>query len=88
MYDLVTSRWFDIGMMVVVLLSILTTMLETADTPDSFLEVLYFGQLVLIFVFLIEFILKMSGLGKSYFSTGSNILDFIALIVNIISKCK
>ncbi|XP_063043751.1 sodium channel protein type 4 subunit alpha A-like isoform X1 [Engraulis encrasicolus] len=85
MYDLVTSRWFDIGMMVVVLLSILTTMLETADTPGFFLGVLYFGQLVLIFVFLIEFILKILGLGKSYFSTGSNILDFIALIVNIIS---
>ncbi|XP_041651267.1 sodium channel protein type 4 subunit alpha A-like isoform X2 [Cheilinus undulatus] len=84
LYDLVTNIWFEVFMVVLILLNMLTYMVETLDQSFEKEEILYWFHFIFILIFLVEFILKVTALGRHYFFSGWNILDFVVLIVSIV----
>ncbi|XP_076121995.1 sodium channel protein type 4 subunit alpha B-like [Alosa pseudoharengus] len=83
-FDLVTNKFFDIFMMVVIMLNMVILMMETDNQSEQIYEILYFVHIALIVIFTVEFILKLIGLRQYYFSSGLNILDFFVLIISIV----
>ncbi|KAM3610159.1 uncharacterized protein V6R79_026259 [Siganus canaliculatus] len=83
LFDLVTNRWFEVAIMVVICLNIVLLMVETDDQSMEKDFILHWAHLVIIVIFLIEFILKIVALKQHYFRSGWNVLDFVVLIACI-----
>lgn len=75
-------------MMAVIIFNMVVLMTETDNQSPLKEEVLHYIHFVLILIFTIEFILKMIGLRKYYFTVGLNVLDFFVLFLSIVGKCK
>ncbi|KAM7002350.1 sodium channel protein type 4 subunit alpha B-like [Tautogolabrus adspersus] len=84
LFDLVTSKWFEVFMVVVVCLNVVVLMVETPDQSMQMYEILQWFHFVFLIIFLIEFILKIIPLRRHYFISGWNILDFVVLLFLLI----
>ncbi|XP_069094186.1 sodium channel protein type 4 subunit alpha [Pleurodeles waltl] len=82
-FDFVTKQVFDIMIMVLICLNMVTMMIETDDQSDQKIEILYWINLVFIVVFTGECLLKMFALRHYYFTIGWNIFDFVVVILSI-----
>ncbi|KAJ8345448.1 hypothetical protein SKAU_G00296410 [Synaphobranchus kaupii] len=83
-YDLVTKQLFEIFMMVLVCIYMVTLMTETEDQSLAKQEFLYFANLVFVLILTIECALKLVGLRQYYFTVGWNIFDFTVVILSIV----
>ncbi|XP_037647118.1 sodium channel protein type 4 subunit alpha B [Sebastes umbrosus] len=83
-FDLVTTQFFDIFIMVLICLNMVTMMVETDEQSEEKDYILYWVNLVFIVVFTHECILKMIALRQHYFSVGWNIFDFVVVILSIV----
>ena len=86
LFDLVTSPYYEVVMVVVICLNMVVWTLPTQDDSHEKDEVLYFIEFTFILIFLLEFILKIIALRKHYFKDGWNIVDFVVLIISIVGK--
>ncbi|KAG8012973.1 Sodium channel protein PaFPC1, partial [Nibea albiflora] len=84
LFDLVTSWYFEVFMVVVIFLNMVIMMVETDEQSWQKEEILFWFHFVIIVIFSIEFILKIIALRKFYFSDCCNILDFLVIFVSII----
>ncbi|CAJ1055769.1 sodium channel protein type 4 subunit alpha B-like [Xyrichtys novacula] len=84
LFDLVTSSWFAVVMVTVICLNMVVLMIESYDQSMEMEEVLYWFHFSLFIIFFIEFILKVGALGRPYFTSGWNILDFVVLLMSFI----
>ncbi|XP_068193183.1 sodium channel protein type 4 subunit alpha B-like isoform X2 [Antennarius striatus] len=83
-FDLVTKQLFDILIMVLICLNMVTMMVETDEQSAEKDFVLYWVNVVFIVIFTSECILKLIALRQHYFSVGWNIFDFVVVILSII----
>lgn len=83
-FDFTTKQAFDIVIMVLIWLNMVTMMVETADQSPKMNTVLYYINVVFIIIFTGECLLKMISLRHYYFTNGWNIFDFIVVILSII----
>ncbi|XP_029428181.1 sodium channel protein type 4 subunit alpha [Rhinatrema bivittatum] len=83
-FDFVTTQFFDIFIMVLICLNMVTMMIETDDQSQQKIDVLYWINLVFIVIFTSECVLKMLALRHYYFTIGWNIFDFVVVILSII----
>ncbi|XP_063174304.1 sodium channel protein type 2 subunit alpha-like [Candoia aspera] len=83
-FDFVTKQAFDIGIMVLICLNMVTMMVETADQDLSVEEILYWINLIFIVIFTGECLLKLIALRYYYFTVGWNIFDFVVVIFSIV----
>uniref|UniRef100_A0A096LZA3 Sodium channel protein n=1 Tax=Poecilia formosa TaxID=48698 RepID=A0A096LZA3_POEFO len=83
-FDLVTKQFFDILIMVLICLNMVTMMVETDEQSPEKENILYWVNLVFIVIFSTECCLKMIALRKHYFSVGWNIFDFVVVILSIV----
>ncbi|KAK9410690.1 sodium channel protein type 2 subunit alpha-like [Crotalus adamanteus] len=83
-FDIVTKQAFDIGIMVLICLNMVTMMVETADQDPSIEEILYWINLIFIVIFTGECLLKLIALRYYYFTIGWNIFDFVVVIFSIV----
>ncbi|XP_069760955.1 sodium channel protein type 4 subunit alpha A [Narcine bancroftii] len=83
-FDFVNQQAFDIFIMILICLNMVTMMVETDDQSKQKDEILYWINLVFIVVFTSECILKIIGLRYYYFTIGWNIFDFVVVILSII----
>ncbi|XP_070693935.1 sodium channel, voltage-gated, type I-like, alpha [Pempheris klunzingeri] len=83
-FDLTTNQAFDIVIMVLIWLNMVTMMVETDDQSKEKIDILYYINLVFICVFTGECLLKMIALRQYYFTNGWNVFDFIVVILSII----
>ncbi|XP_051572301.1 sodium channel protein type 4 subunit alpha B-like isoform X7 [Myxocyprinus asiaticus] len=83
-FDLVTKQFFDISIMVLICLNMVTMMVETDDQSAEKEEILYFINLVFIVLYIVECILKLIALRHHYFSFGWNIFDFVVVILSVV----
>uniref|UniRef100_UPI0037E91EBE sodium channel protein type 4 subunit alpha B-like n=1 Tax=Semicossyphus pulcher TaxID=241346 RepID=UPI0037E91EBE len=81
LFDLVTSQWFEVFMVVVICLSVVVMMVETDKQSEQKDDILYWFSFTFFILFLIEFILKIIALRCHYFTSSWNILDFVVLVV-------
>uniref|UniRef100_A0A8C4GIR7 Sodium channel protein n=1 Tax=Dicentrarchus labrax TaxID=13489 RepID=A0A8C4GIR7_DICLA len=83
-FDLVTQQFFDIFIMVLICLNMVTMMVETDEQSAEKEMILYWVNLVFIIIFTMECSLKVIALRQHYFSVGWNIFDFVVVILSIV----
>ncbi|XP_070827526.1 sodium channel protein type 4 subunit alpha B-like [Chaetodon trifascialis] len=85
LFDLLTSVYFEVFMVVLICLNMVPLIVETNDDSWKKEEILYWFRFLFINIFIIEFILKITAFGWRYFTDGWNIFDFLLVICSIIS---
>ncbi|XP_047672352.1 sodium channel protein type 4 subunit alpha B isoform X3 [Tachysurus fulvidraco] len=83
-FDIVTKQFFDILIMGLICLNMVTMMVETDDQSAEVEEILYMINFVFIVVFTGECVLKLIALRQYFFHVGWNIFDFIVVILSIV----
>uniref|UniRef100_A0AAQ4P1X3 Sodium channel protein n=1 Tax=Gasterosteus aculeatus aculeatus TaxID=481459 RepID=A0AAQ4P1X3_GASAC len=83
-FDCITKQAFDIVIMVLICLNMVTMMVETDDQTKEMDNTLYRINLVFIVLFTGECMLKMISLRHYYFTIGWNIFDFVVVILSIV----
>uniref|UniRef100_A0A3B3C8X4 Sodium channel protein n=2 Tax=Oryzias melastigma TaxID=30732 RepID=A0A3B3C8X4_ORYME len=83
-FDLVTKQFFDIFIMVLICLNMVTMMVETDEQSLEKETILYWVNLVFIVIFTTECSLKIIALRHHYFAVGWNIFDFVVVILSIV----
>ncbi|XP_068936896.1 sodium channel protein type 3 subunit alpha isoform X3 [Petaurus breviceps papuanus] len=83
-FDFVTRQVFDISIMILICLNMVTMMVETDDQSDDMTSILSRINLVFIVLFTGECVLKMISLRHYYFTIGWNIFDFVVVILSIV----
>ncbi|XP_056390537.1 sodium channel protein type 2 subunit alpha isoform X4 [Hyla sarda] len=83
-FDLVTRQAFDITIMILICLNMVTMMIETDEQSDDMENYLYWINMVFIVLFTSEFVLKLISLRHYYFTIGWNIFDFVVVILSIV----
>ncbi|XP_068092027.1 sodium channel protein type 5 subunit alpha-like [Hyperolius riggenbachi] len=83
-FDLVTKQAFDIIIMVLICLNMVTMMVETDDQSAYIEELLYNINLAFVVIFTGECTLKILALRYYYFTIGWNIFDFVVVILSIV----
>ncbi|XP_070587769.1 sodium channel protein type 2 subunit alpha-like isoform X9 [Erythrolamprus reginae] len=83
-FDFVTKQAFDISIMILICLNMVTMMVETDDQSKEMEIILSRINLVFIILFTGECILKLISLRYYYFTIGWNIFDFVIVILSIV----
>ncbi|XP_072242385.1 sodium channel, voltage-gated, type I like, alpha b isoform X4 [Leuresthes tenuis] len=83
-FDFITKQAFDIVIMILICLNMVTMMVETDDQTPEMDTILYRINLVFIVLFTGECVLKMISLRHYYFTIGWNIFDFVVVILSIV----
>ncbi|MCJ8729116.1 hypothetical protein PDJAM_G00102420 [Pangasius djambal] len=83
-FDFVTQQAFDISIMIMICLNMVTMMVETDDQSEETETILYWVNFVFIVVFTGEFVLKLFALRHYYFTNGWNIFDCVVVILSIV----
>uniref|UniRef100_A0A8C3EXS1 Sodium channel protein n=1 Tax=Corvus moneduloides TaxID=1196302 RepID=A0A8C3EXS1_CORMO len=83
-FDIVTRQLFDITVMVLICLNMVTMMIETDDQTELMQNILYWINLVFVVLFTCECVFKIFSLRYYYFTIGWNIFDFVVVILSII----
>ncbi|XP_037617821.1 sodium channel, voltage-gated, type I like, alpha b isoform X5 [Sebastes umbrosus] len=83
-FDCITKQAFDIVIMILICLNMVTMMVETDDQTEDMDKILYRINLVFIVLFTGECMLKMISLRHYYFTIGWNIFDFVVVILSIV----
>uniref|UniRef100_A0A8C2ENJ7 Sodium channel protein n=1 Tax=Cyprinus carpio TaxID=7962 RepID=A0A8C2ENJ7_CYPCA len=82
-FDFITKQFFDIFIMVLICLNMVTMMIETDDQSAEKEEILYQINLIFIVIFTGECVLKMFALRHYFFTIGWNVFDFVVVILSI-----
>ncbi|XP_069081364.1 sodium channel protein type 2 subunit alpha [Pleurodeles waltl] len=83
-FDFVTKQAFDITIMILICLNMVTMMIETDDQSKEMENNLYNINMVFIILFTSECVLKLISLRYYYFTIGWNIFDFVVVILSIV----
>ncbi|XP_026503300.1 sodium channel protein type 2 subunit alpha-like isoform X4 [Terrapene carolina triunguis] len=83
-FDFVTKQVFDISIMILICLNMVTMMIETDDQSDEMETILHRINLGFIVLFTGECVLKLISLRYYYFTIGWNIFDFVVVILSIV----
>ncbi|KAM9663925.1 sodium channel protein type 9 subunit alpha isoform 1-T1 [Trichechus inunguis] len=83
-FDLVTNQAFDITIMVLICLNMVTMMVEKEGQSEYMSHVLSWINVVFIILFTGECVLKLISLRHYYFTVGWNIFDFVVVILSIV----
>ena len=87
MFDCITKQAFDIVIMILICLNMVTMMVETDDQGVDMDWVLYWINLVFIVLFTTECLIKILALRCYFFTIGWNIFDFVVIILSIVGRC-
>ncbi|XP_054620885.1 sodium channel protein type 4 subunit alpha B-like isoform X1 [Dunckerocampus dactyliophorus] len=83
-FDLVGKQAFDIIIMVLILLNMITMMVETDEQSPQMEHILNNINLAFIVVFTAECMVKIVALRCYFFTVGWNIFDFVVVILSIV----
>lgn len=83
MFDVISHQFFDIFIMVLICLNMVTMMVETDDQSPEKEDLLFKVNVAFIAVFTGECMLKLIALRQYFFTNGWNIFDFIVVILSI-----
>lgn len=85
-FDLTGRQAFDIIIMVLILLNMITMMVETDEQSPQMEHILNNVNLAFIVVFTIECLIKIVALRYYFFTVGWNIFDFVVVILSIVGE--
>ncbi|XP_057560591.1 sodium channel protein type 10 subunit alpha [Hippopotamus amphibius kiboko] len=84
-FDIVTRQTFDIIIMVLICLNMITMMVETDEQSQEKTKILNKINQFFVAVFTGECVMKMFALRHYYFTNGWNVFDFIVVVLSIAS---
>ncbi|XP_052827734.1 sodium channel protein type 4 subunit alpha B isoform X3 [Octopus bimaculoides] len=84
MFHLTTSQKFDIAIMMIILLNMITMAMEHYDMSQTFQDFLKYINIVFIGIFTGECVMKLMGLRFYYFKEPWNIFDFVVVVLSIL----
>ncbi|KAI4563914.1 hypothetical protein MJG53_016488 [Ovis ammon polii x Ovis aries] len=82
-FDIVTRQTFDIVIMVLICLNMITMMVETDEQSEKKTKVLNKINQFFVAVFTGECVMKMFALRHYYFTNGWNVFDFVVVVLSI-----
>ncbi|KAM9296286.1 sodium channel protein type 4 subunit alpha [Gastrophryne carolinensis] len=82
-YDFISKQAFDIVIMILICLNMVTMMVETDDQSQEKIDILFKINLIFIVIFTGECVLKMFALRQYFFTVGWNVFDFVVVILSI-----
>ncbi|KAL8566099.1 hypothetical protein ACOMHN_051825 [Nucella lapillus] len=85
-FDITTDQRFDIVIMIIIMLNMLTMTLEFYGMPDEMKNVLQIVNLVFIAIFTLECGLKIISLRIYYFKIPWNVFDFAVVVLSIVGE--
>ncbi|XP_069417596.1 sodium channel protein type 5 subunit alpha isoform X3 [Ovis canadensis] len=83
-FDVVTKQAFDVSIMFLICLNMVTMMVETDDQSPEKVNILAKINLLFVGIFTAECIFKMVALRHYYFTNSWNIFDFVVVILSIV----
>ncbi|KAJ8337205.1 hypothetical protein SKAU_G00384250 [Synaphobranchus kaupii] len=83
-FDIVSTQAFDIIIMVLIILNMITMMAETDEQSPRAGKILFNINLAFIGIFTIECLIKLFALRYYFFTIGWNIFDFVVVILSIV----
>ncbi|XP_074201324.1 sodium channel protein type 5 subunit alpha isoform X7 [Camelus bactrianus] len=83
-FDIVTKQAFDVTIMFLICLNMVTMMVETDDQSPEKVNILAKINLLFVAIFTGECIFKMAALRHYYFTNSWNIFDFVVVILSIV----
>uniref|UniRef100_A0A6I8P1D2 Sodium channel protein n=1 Tax=Ornithorhynchus anatinus TaxID=9258 RepID=A0A6I8P1D2_ORNAN len=83
LFDIVTKQAFDVTIMVLICLNMVTMMVETDDQSEGKTNILAKINLLFVAIFTAECVVKMTALRHYYFTNSWNIFDFVVVILSI-----
>uniref|UniRef100_A0A8V1A9L1 Sodium channel protein n=1 Tax=Gallus gallus TaxID=9031 RepID=A0A8V1A9L1_CHICK len=85
LFDIVTNQAFDITIMILICLNMVTMMVETYEQSDMKTNVLNKINILFVTIFSTECVLKLVALRQYYFSNAWNIFDIVVVIMSIVA---
>ncbi|XP_040102145.1 sodium channel protein type 5 subunit alpha isoform X1 [Oryx dammah] len=83
-FDVVTKQAFDVSIMFLICLNMVTMMVETDDQSPEKINILAKINLLFVGIFTAECIFKLVALRHYYFTNSWNIFDFVVVILSIV----
>ncbi|XP_053455663.1 sodium channel protein type 10 subunit alpha isoform X3 [Nycticebus coucang] len=84
-FDIVTRQAFDIIIMVLICLNMITMMVETDEQSEEKTKILGKINQFFVAIFTGECVMKMFALRHYYFTNGWNVFDFIVVVLSVVS---
>ena len=85
-FHMTGSQRFDIFIMIIILLNMMTMAIEHHDMSKELKGVLHVSNSVFVVIFTCECVMKCFALRQYYFKQPWNIFDFIVVITSLLSK--
>lgn len=87
-FDLVSKQAFDIMIMMLIIVNMVTMMVETDEQSEHMEYILNKINLVFIVIFTAECLIKLFALRCYFFTVAWNIFDFVVIILSIVGRWK
>uniref|UniRef100_A0A8C3KHW4 Sodium channel protein n=1 Tax=Calidris pygmaea TaxID=425635 RepID=A0A8C3KHW4_9CHAR len=85
LFDIVTRQAFDVVIMILICLNMITMMVETHEQSKTKTEVLNKINILFVAIFTAECVLKLVALRQYYFSNAWNIFDLVVVIMSLVA---
>lgn len=85
-FDLVTHQVFDVVIIALILLNMVSMMAESSNQPAAMTSILDSLNLTFVVIFTIECLIKIFALRQYYFTNGWNLFDCVIVVLSIVSK--
>ncbi|NWR53182.1 SCN5A protein, partial [Regulus satrapa] len=85
LFDIVTAQMFDVVIMGLICLNMITMMVETYEQSETKTNVLSKINILFVTIFTAECVLKLLALRQYYFSNAWNIFDLVVVIMSVVA---
>uniref|UniRef100_A0A4W3GUY6 Ion transport domain-containing protein n=1 Tax=Callorhinchus milii TaxID=7868 RepID=A0A4W3GUY6_CALMI len=85
-FDLVSKQAFDIIIMIMICLNMVTMMVESDDMDKQTINILFNINIIFIVIFTTECTLKLVALRQYFFTVGWNVFDFVVVILSVVGR--
>nr|XP_039317716.1 LOW QUALITY PROTEIN: sodium channel protein type 11 subunit alpha [Saimiri boliviensis boliviensis] len=84
-FDIVTSQIFDIIIIILIILNMITMMAESYNQPKATESTLDHLNWIFVVIFTVECLIKIFALRQYYFTNGWNLFDCVVVVLSIVS---
>ncbi|NXN03413.1 SCN5A protein, partial [Sylvia borin] len=85
LFDILTSQMFDVIIMGLICLNMITMMVETYEQSETKTNILSKINIMFVTIFTAECVLKLLALRQYYFSNAWNIFDLVVVIMSLVA---
>ncbi|NWQ95281.1 SCN5A protein, partial [Burhinus bistriatus] len=85
LFDIVTRQAFDVVIMILICLNMVTMMVETHEQSKTKTDILHKINILFVAIFTAECVLKLVALRQYYFSNAWNIFDLVVVIMSLVA---